>query len=68
MSGYILIFILITILCALLYALRQLLLGNHHSLSRSLFLRAGISIGLLVFVICAYYFGWLQPSEGLAYL
>ena len=37
-------------------------------LNRSLFLRACLSIALLVFVVVSYTLGWLDPSDTIGYL
>ena len=68
MQKVILLIGILVILTVLVLGLKQLFLGEHDKLNRSLFIRAGLSLTLIIFVVVSYYAGWIQPAGTMAYL
>ena len=63
-----LLILMCVIVVILIYALRQMVLGNEKSLDQSFKLRVLLSVSLMVIVIVAYYADWLAPSAYIQFL
>ena len=59
---------ILLIITVLVLGLKQLFSGEHEKLNRSLFIRAGLSLTLIVVVVISYYAGWIKPAGTVVYL